>query len=245
MRYTGRLFGTIVAVVMFGGTMLGGCSTVMNDCVEGSGKIISAKLNVGEFTGIKAVGSMKVYVTQGDTPALRIEADDNIMNHLEPHITGGDLTFNTEGCLSPSRPIAVYVTMKSVERLSLNGSGSIIGETPVTSPKLAVELNGSGKVQLQANVEHVGIAINGSGTVSLGGSANHVNAHIEGSGDVHGYNLRAINTTAVIEGSGDIETTTMNILDATIKGSGDIFYKGNPETVKQNISGSGSLKKRS
>lgn len=245
MRTTTRFFGMMLAAATIGGAMLGGCSTVSNDCIEGSGKIISAKLTVGDFSGIKATGSMRVYVTQGDAASLRIEADDNIINHLEPRIANGDLTFNNEMCYSATRPVTVYVTMKNIERLSMNGSGAIIGQTPLTSPNLAVDITGSGKVEIQTTSDDVTVNIVGSGAASVSGTATNVATRIEGSGEVRGFGLRAINTTAVIEGSGDVETTTMNILDATIRGSGDIVYKGNPETVKQNITGSGSLKKRS
>lgn len=244
MHYLTRLFAIILTATLVSGSALAGCSSIGSDCLEGSGEIITSTINIGDFSGIKTTGLMKVYVTQGDTPSLRIKADDNIASKLEPRIIDGNLTFNNAMCYSPSRPIEVYVTMKYIKHISMSGSGEIIGQVPISSSKLMLDVNGSGVIRMQVEAEDLEMNVNGSGSIMLSGTAVNANANIQGSGDIHNYGLRSVNSNIVVAGSGSIETVVMNILDATILGSGDVYYKGDPETVKQTITGSGTLRKR-
>jgi hypothetical protein len=45
-----------------------------------------------------------------------------------------------------------------------------------------------------------------------------------------------------ISGSGSVSVHATNSLNAAIYGSGDIRYSGRPETVQQQITGSGSVR---
>ncbi|GAB1430826.1 head GIN domain-containing protein [Ignavibacteria bacterium] len=240
-----HFFAIALTALLVSSAAFAGCSHINTDCLEGSGEIVNSTLNIGNFTGIKTVGLMKVYITQGDVVSLRIKADDNIVSRLEPRVVDGNLTFNDAICYSPSRPVEVYVTMKHIQHISLNGAGEIIGQSAIISPKLLLNVNGTGDIRLQIETENLETNINGSGSVTLKGTAVNVGVNIKGSGNIYSYGLHSVNSNIVVAGSGSIETTVMNILDATILGSGDIFYKGSPETIKQTIAGSGTLKKRS
>lgn len=246
MQYFARLLVVIFTVAFAGGAASVAVSfPYVGDCLEGSGSIVNYTLNIGNCSGIKTVGLMKVYITQGDNPSLRIKADDNIISRLEPKVVNGNLTFNDAVCYLPSRPIEVYVTMKHVKHLSMNGAGEIIGQTPVSTPEIILNISGSGDIRLQVEAENIEANVNGSGSITLNGTAVNVDANIQGSGYIHGYGLNSVNSKIAVVGSGNAEATVMNILEATIAGSGDIYYKGSPETIKKTITGSGSLKKRS
>ncbi len=244
MRTASFTFGIALAAIAITGALLNGCSSMSGNCIEGSNKKISIEPKIGDFSGITSIGSIKIYLTQGEKTSLRIEGDDNIASRLQQRIEEGNLILGSDECYISSNPIIAYITAKNIEKISLNGSGDIISSGPISISKLSIDVNGSGKVNMQTSGDDVKIKISGSGSVTLNGAATNVDITMQGSGIFRGYGLQSINTRANIIGSGDIETTTMNILDATIHGSGDIFYKGNPETVKQVIEGSGSLKKR-
>ncbi|MBI3259674.1 MAG: DUF2807 domain-containing protein, partial [Ignavibacteriae bacterium] len=65
-----------------------------------------------------------------------------------------------------------------------------------------------------------------------------------GSGGVHAYSLKAINTKLNVTGIGNCEVNTDNQLDVHITGPGTVSYKGKPETLKKDISGTGKLTSR-
>ena len=70
-------------------------NTVTNS-VQGSGKIVTKTVEVSNFDSVSLEGSGDVYVEQGQTESLTIEADDNIQPLLETKVSGKELILTTK-----------------------------------------------------------------------------------------------------------------------------------------------------
>jgi len=213
-------------------------------CVVGSGNVISETRTVDTFHSVELKGSGNLYVTQDETPELRIEAEDNILPLLKTYVTDGVLVIEREPfkCITTRKPVNAYVTMNEVKQLSLSGSGKIIGQTKITSDSLGVTVSGSGNIDLEVDTEELRTTISGSGNAQLKGDATAHDFTISGSGDIQSYDLDTEKSTVVISGSGKSEVSVSNELDVKIFGSGDVYYKGDP-VINTEITGSGKLKK--
>ncbi|MCS6973998.1 MAG: DUF2807 domain-containing protein [Cyclobacteriaceae bacterium] len=124
----------------------------------------------------------------------------------------------------------------------VSGSGDITLRGNLKNVKSSV--SGSGKINLQADV--AGLAtfdISGSGDALAQGSANEVEAQISGSGKVLAAGLATKSCKVRISGSGSVEINVSDELDATISGSGDVRYTGNPSRLNVHSSGSGKIRK--
>ena len=51
--------------------------------VTGSGKVATETRNVSGFTSVTLAGIGNVYLTQGETESVRIEAEDNLIPYFE------------------------------------------------------------------------------------------------------------------------------------------------------------------
>jgi hypothetical protein len=67
---------------------------------------------------------------------------------------------------------------------------------------------------------------------------------VNGSGDIHAAQITAVNADVDVNGSGKVDVFCTHKLKATIHGSGDINYWGNPTVVETDISGSGRVRKK-
>lgn len=182
------------------------------------------KLDVGTFNGIGLGISATVYITKGNTHQVRIEASDRLLENLETEVRKGHLNFELrDNRMSNYGKVTIYVTMPTVESLSIGGSGKIIAQDA---------FNG---------LDNLDLAIGGSGTIEISGSARKVEISIAGSGDVKTAGMKAENCQVSIAGSGDAFVDVSEDLEVSIAGSGDVHYKGRPR-VKTSIAGSGSLK---
>jgi|SRR3954463_14317998 len=77
---------------------------------------------------------------------------------------------------------------------------------------------------------------------TFSGSTKKLNLSINSTALFSGYSLITKNATVRINNSGDAEVYASDSLSATINGSGDIYYKGNPPTVVPVfISGNGKI----
>ncbi|MFA6572062.1 MAG: head GIN domain-containing protein, partial [Bacteroidota bacterium] len=209
----------------------------------GNGKVVEDKRELTGFSGIVFRGSGNVFVTQSDVESVRIIADDNILKCIKTYIRDNRLVITTKRPVCPSK-FDVYVSLKNINSLILEGSGNISADKPIKTDLLKLEMNGSGNIKLfsiETNI--LKSEINGSGDISLAGTANECKAEINGSGNLNFLNLSINRFKAEINGSGNISATIIDEFMAEINGSGDISYKGNPKVFKTETNGSGSIRK--
>ncbi len=192
--------------------------------VKGSGTIVSENRTTESFSGVHLSGSGNVYVTQGSPLSLRIEADDNVIKKVRTEVKNGVLGVEMENGSYNNVTLKVHVTMPEVHKLTVSGSGDIVGKTPITTNDLYT-------------------SISGSGNIKLAGKATVHDARISGSGSLSCFDLESENATIKVSGSGDCEVNATKQLKVSISGSGDVAYKGNP-SISQSVSGSGSVRRR-
>ncbi len=215
---------TIAAISILLLAMLA-CSAVpmASSVVGGSGKLISETRNVSGFTGVRLAGSGDVDVTLGPVESVIVEADDNIVPLIETTVSVGKLIIRVKSLTSIKTTNRIHVTVvaKSLDELTLGGSGSIHA-SGMTGPSLVVALPGSGDITVTGTTSHAMITLLGSGNIYCDG-------------------LKAKSVSAQIMGSGEITTYAEESLDASIFGSGNIHYSGEPAQITKNIKGSGMI----
>ena len=113
----------------------------------------------------------------------------------------------------------------------------------VTVPRLeSAVLSGSGIVAVDGvQATQFTVRVPGSGLLTVSGRVDRLDASLAGSGDVRLGGLAARDVTASVSGSGRLAVQATASLDASISGSGAIFYSGNPATVTRTITGSGAI----
>ncbi|MFC2118228.1 head GIN domain-containing protein [Bacteroidota bacterium] len=226
-------------ILLFG--LLSSCGIM---CEEGSGHMIKNKRKLVEFSSISLRGAAKVYITQGNTQSLEIEADDNIIDLIETYVKGNKLIISNKNFCFRNATIKIYITLKYIDAIALAGSGDIIGKNTILTDHLDISVSGSGNVKLNLKADKIESHITGSGTIYLVGKTKSNKSKISGSGDLRAFELETSDTEITIGGSGSARINVTEKLDAYIYGSGDIRYSGKPEDVNQTVRGSGSVRKR-
>ncbi|WP_266206114.1 head GIN domain-containing protein [Pontibacter kalidii] len=237
MDYEGR---SVLFALMSAGT-LSACED--NNCIKGEGDLETRTLNLQPFSRVEANGDFKVYITQGETQLVEVRGEPNILDQLETSISNNTWEIEHRDCVRRSKTVEVYITMPQVQSLYLNGSGRIVSQDEFTANELAVEINGSGKIDFDVVAAKVIARVTGSGEVALHGEAPLYTVNISGSGKAAAFDLQSKNVTVNLSGSGVAEVNASEALAADISGSGVVYYLGNP-AVTTNISGSGKVVKR-
>lgn len=117
----------------------------------------------------------------------------------------------------------------------------MISKTTINAEKLALDLQGSGNMNLSVNTTNIEATIIGSGDIVLEGKAENFIGMVKGSGDIKATKLEAEKATLEVKGSGNINTVVKKELTATILGSGDIEVGGKPAHVNKSVRGSGNV----
>lgn len=197
-----------------------GCATT-----TGSGDIRTETRDVSGFTTVDLAGSGHVVIEQGRTDSLSITAESNLLPELSSQVSNGALILGAKRShnIRPTHDITYRVTLKELHGLRLSGSGSQTA-TGIDARELDIEISGSGDITMTGSAEAQTVDIAGSGTYDAIG-------------------LHTDTATVSISGSGDATLGILVTLDATISGSGNVAYTGNPR-VSQDVSGSGEVVQR-
>jgi hypothetical protein len=213
--------------------------------VKGNGKVRTESKQFGDVTGVELHSSFDVYLIEGSPAGVRIEAEENIIPHIEMHVLNGVLNIEEEDnmWLRPRKPVKIYITSPGFSKIQVHSSGNVIGQTKITNDtKLDLSVSGSGEMKLDVDAPEIEASVSGSGEMHLSGDTKRIGGHVSGSGEIKAINLKSEEADLHVSGSGSIDVYASVKLDASISGSGDVRYKGEA-TVKSNVSGSGNLRK--
>ena len=78
----------------------------------------------------------------------------------------------------------------------------------------------------------------------LEGGVDAVEVRIQGSGDADLESLRAPEARILINGSGNASAHVTDTIIATVNGTGEIVYRGEPRNVTEDVNGTGSVGRR-
>ena len=210
-------------------------------CVSGKGSVVKRGLNVEPFHGIIVQGSVDVRVSTATVQRVEVEGQENLVGLVEAVVKDGIWTIRTSDCYRTEKPYIVHIQVPTLDKVSVQGSGDVLGIGTLETGFMDLSVQGSGDVELMLKATTVQTSIQGSGTIKLSGTCGVLRAEVQGSGDVKSGNMTTANAFANVIGSGDITVRVTGTLDAQISGSGDIRYKGTPAEIKKSIAGSGDV----
>jgi len=137
----------------------------------------------------------------------------------------------------------VSVTVPFLNNIKTSGSGDVSTKGTITNNKMIMLTSrGSGDMDLSLNAPAINISGAGSGDFKLSGETRDLECTLTGSGEVDSRNLKSENAKIKITGSGNAKVFASNTLRATISGSGNVLYWGNPSLPEVNVTGSGKVK---
>ncbi len=252
------IFWALVNLLAIG---LVGC-TLITGGVRGSGEMVSEPREIGEFDAVRLATVGELRIAQGESTALTVEADDNLLPLITTAVRNGTLVIGTRPnqAIRPSTGPIYTLTVTTLEEIGVSGSGNVVSGS-INSERLTLNVSGSGSTQLdgaavdEINVrvsgsgnvtvadlatEAVAINISGSGNVELAGETSSQTVNIGGSGAYRAESLSSQTAAVSVGGSGDAALRVAETLDASVGGSGNVRYRGNPQ-VERRVSGSGSV----
>jgi hypothetical protein len=234
----------LFVILVTGGVLIAGCSMIPQTCTNGSGKIVTEERTVPTFQSVSLNAPAIVTVTQASPTQIQVTADDNILPLITTNVRNGVLSIAyTRPCIRPTSAVQVHVTSPDISGLSILGAGDIRSDGMIKGTTLTSSITGSGSMNLDAEVSTMKSSITGTGSIVLTGTADDLSLSIPGAGTIDASNLQADRVTVDILGSGDALVDVTKSLTVKITGSGSVVYTGNPSSIEQSVTGSGTIRK--
>ena len=184
--------------------------------------------DVSTFTKISFRSPGTVYVKQGGPQKVEIEGSSETLEKVKTKVEDGKLIIGPEDKWNNwdwgnDSKVTVYITVASIEALSVSGSGDMIVQTKLTGGNLKLNVSGSGSLQADVDVADVAADVSGSGDMTLKGKCKSFTSDVSGSGSIK------------------LNATIAGLADFDISGSGEIEASGSAQSVTAEITGSGKV----
>lgn len=218
-------------------------------------QITKKTLELSEFKSIYVNSNYTVYLKQTNKQEVTVEALTDIFSVSDIKVEDGILMINIER--KPDSPnkslwakiddiklnptMKLYVSMKNIAGLQVNGGGKIISENSLATGNINLAVNGNGSMDIDLKGDIIKAEITGSGNIALRGYATSLEALISGAGTINGFNCPVENAKVKVSGSGVCELNVSTTIDATVAGSGQVKHKGNTKNAQKKVYGSGSI----
>ncbi|MCZ6521205.1 MAG: DUF2807 domain-containing protein [Bacteroidetes bacterium] len=205
-------------------------------------KRVQVEREVQNFTMINIGGAFNVFLTQGNSHSVVVEAPEDLMDMVITEVRGKELKVYNRRNINNSGRIHVYIEFRELEELDISGASNVEGETLIKAETLDLKVSGAGNTYLDLEVDRLTTDVSGAGNVELNGKAGSHNLKISGAGNFVAYGFKCDKLSIEANGAAHAKVYAVNEIEAYAKGASSIIYKGNPEKVMVNSSGAGDIR---
>ncbi|KAA2239651.1 DUF2807 domain-containing protein [Chitinophaga agrisoli] len=219
-------------------------SFIQHERIKGNGDVKQEDRQAGKFKDIGTSGEFKVYITQGNTHTIKVEAESNLLPYIETKIDGDELEVRVKKGyeIKGTKPINIYVTMQEINELAASGAGGFYSRSKLKTDELELAVSGAADADLDVDAREVKVSVSGAANVKLKGSASEADYAVSGKADIAAFDLQSNDVKVGISGSANASVNAQKKLEIGVSGMGNVKYKGNP-SVSQSVSGMGKVSK--
>lgn len=204
--------------------------------------------NLGDYTTLKVFNGIEVELIKSDKQYLEISGNKsdrvkikNVNNTLKLSMK---FSVNpTENAAEGEVLIKVYYN-KNINVIDAN-EGATITSKNFNQEKLEVNAQERAFINLATKVNYLKVRTSSGGIVKLSGTAKNQEVDVDLYGTYHGFTMKVSGNSTVKAGTGaKAEVLAGETLNAKVSFGGSIFYKGDPEVIKDKKVIGGIIQKR-
>ena len=236
--------------ILFSGLIIAlfltGCISVSEKKMQGNGNVTIEQQDVSSFDKIHVGGIFKVYLTQGDTEKVEVEIDENLQQfvnvydkenvlylHIKKDVNWGKTTKNN-----------VYITLKNINQLSIEGICSVETRTLLNLEDLKLDVDGVSNSSLELNCNQLDIDMDGVGNIKLAGETHTFTVKKDGVGKLDASKMIAAIVNIKNSGVGGAHVYATQELSIINSGIGSIYYSGDADIKRIKSEGVGKIQKK-
>lgn len=206
---------------------------------------------VSDFTGLSVSSGIDVYLTQGSSEKLTLEAKGIDEEDVRSEVRNGTLKLyiDRKGInwglnFGRDRYVKAYVTFRQLRNLQASGGADVFGQGTLSFNDLNVEASGGSDVKLNLKATELNASASGGADLYLEGTARSLNANGSGGADLDARKLVAETGNANSSGGSDVYINATRELSLKASGGSDIYYYGSARVLAKSESGGSDIVRR-
>ncbi|MVM38130.1 DUF2807 domain-containing protein [Spirosoma sp. HMF3257] len=205
---------------------------------------------ISGFTGLSVSSGIDVYLTQGNSEKLTLEAKGVDEDRVISEVRNGTLKLYIERKgfsgwnFGRNTYVKAYLTFKQLNNLQASGGADVFGQGKLSFNDLNLEASGGSDVKLELKADKLNVSASGGADAILQGSAQILNANGSGGADLDARKLTADICNANSSGGSDVYVNASKELTMKASGGSDIYYYGPAKVLAKSESGGSDIKRR-
>jgi len=189
-----------------------------------AGPVVSESRSPGTFHAVELKGALGVEIRIDPKTSVEVSGDADVLKQVTTEVKAGTLVIDTRGAIEGDRKLKVTIATPTLDAIALSGAGAIRVQG-IASPKLAVDVAGTGAVDVSGSTDDLTIDMGGAGTI-------------------HAKDLTAKAVAIALSGTGEAVVTANHKLTAVVSGVGNVVVYGHPKSVTKQVTGIGRVRLR-
>ena len=240
MKTIRPLFIVFILLLLAGTGFMGTCIDITG--IKGDGDVIKEKRDVSGFVSLQVSGAFEVFLYQGKSESLTIEADRNLMEVIKTEVKGDKLKIYTEENIKSYTKMNIYLTFEDLEMIDISGAVEVSSDEMLSFDELNLEGSGASELDLKLEASTLKADFSGASEINLDGMAKYVVFDLSGASEIDATSFEIKHCELDVSGASDAKLYVTDNLEVNVSGAASVRYKGSPQ-VSSDISGAGSLKK--
>ncbi len=239
MKTTRTYLAIFILLLLASSGLMGSCLDITG--VKGDGNVVKEDRDVSGFTSLEVSGAFHVYLYQGKSEALTIEADKNLMQYIKTEVKGDRLEIYTDENINKATKLNIYLTFEELEMIDISGAVSVTSEEMLQFDELDIDGSGASEINLKINAASLNADFSGASEINLYGKAQTATFDLSGASEIDALEFEISHCELEVSGASDARIHVTGNLEVEVSGAASVRYKGKPH-VQSDISGAGSLK---
>lgn len=227
-----------VMVLLSSSCMIGAWDKV----ISGNGNVVEETRDIVGFTRILISSGIDVFLSEGDSFEVRVEADENLLEVIETSLKGNMLEVGTNMVnIRRAKSKKVHITLPKLEALKISSAGDCVGQTLFHCDELKLGISSAGDLSLEVEARRIDLGISSSGDARLAGKAEVFDISLSSAGDLNAYDLEAAIVNVNVSSAGDAKVYATDELSMSASSAGNIYYKGQATVIRSSTSSAGNI----
>ncbi|MCG8699087.1 MAG: DUF2807 domain-containing protein [Bacteroidales bacterium] len=240
MKYN-KISSALITILAIVSIFLHSCESI--DTIEGNGQETTELYNFGKFGGVEVEGVFEVKIVPDSTFDIEITTDENIQPYVKTKLENGIIYISMKEnvTIDESSSIKVEIHCATLNTLEVSGITNVRSIGQLKQSVMTIKNEGVGTINMDLVLNDLRLYNSGIGNIELNGKALKTNIISEGNGKVNAYNFYVDEMDIASVGTGVNYVYVSNKLAVKIEGAGQVYCKGSPNIITEQITGIGKL----
>lgn len=206
--------------------------------------VLKKDFPVSSFTKIEIGGPFNVYIRQGTTEQVYVEADERVMNKVKVKNQGDTLIVDVDDFSMNIKKLSVFITLMKVDYMKIYNTGNIEGKGIIKTDKLTIDYSRTGNMSLELDCQKLILQAGGTGNIDISGTAVHADIQRSGIGNLSAERLNTDYLKVNVTGVGNTSVFANKEISINASGVGNLNYSGNAIIKEYKVTGVGNVSKQ-